>query len=280
VDDRSRSRRRADGGPFRDTVAIVTGGASGIGRATGEELVRRGARVWLADIDAEGVKAAATGASGSGTARGVALDVTDPDAVRALVGAVLEECGRVDFMFNNAGVALFGDARHMSLEDWDQLIAVNFKGVVHGIDAVYSRMIEQRSGHIVNTASAAGLHPVPYNTAYAATKHAVVGLSLSLRIEAERYGVRVSAVCPGVIDTPMKDTMRVLGVDRAELLRNARSLYPVARCANVILAGVERNRDVIVVGWTAHFGWRLHRFAPRLMRGLTRRLVKRTPFAR
>ncbi len=263
---------------------MVTGGASGIGRAIGEDLVRRGAHVWLADIDATAVetaaKTAAKLAGGSGTACGVALDVTDPGAVRALVGSVLRECGRIDLMFNNAGVALFGDARHMSLDDWSHLIDVNLRGVVHGIDAVYPSMIERRSGHIVNTASAAGLHPVPYNTAYAATKHAVVGLSLSLRIEAERYGVRVSAVCPGVIDTPMKDTMRVLGVDRAELLSNAGRLVPAARCASAILAGVARNRDLIIVGWTAHLGWRLQRFAPRLMRALTRRLVERTPFAR
>ena len=203
---------------FAGRTAVVTGGASGIGRAIGQQLVRRGAQVWLADIDGEAARKAAGEMGGPGAALGVAVDVRDAQAVHALVASVFDASGRLDFMFNNAGIALFGDVRLMSLDQWRDLIDVNVVGVVNGIDAAYPRMIEQGHGHIVNTASAAGLIPVPYNTAYSATKHAVVGLSLALRIEAERYGVRVSVVCPGVVDTPIKDRMSVLGVTREELL--------------------------------------------------------------
>jgi NAD(P)-dependent dehydrogenase (short-subunit alcohol dehydrogenase family) len=267
------------GEAFAGKVAIVTGGASGIGRAVGEALVRSGAHVWLADINGAAAEQAARGASGSGRARGLALDVTDAAAVEGVVDAVFAEHGRLDYLFNNAGIALFGDARRMTLDDWNDLIRVNIQGVVHGVVAAYPRMIDQGFGHIVNTASAAGLVPVPYNTAYAMTKHAVVGLSTSLRIEAERYGVRVSAVCPGVIDTPIKHSMKVLGVSREEILANAPPLLPAERCAQAILRGVERKRDVIVVTRVAQLLWRLYRLAPRPTAAIIALMARRTPFA-
>jgi NAD(P)-dependent dehydrogenase (short-subunit alcohol dehydrogenase family) len=267
-------------GMFAGRLAIVTGGGSGIGRAVGEALAQRGAHVWFADVDGAAAEQAARGAAGPGSARGITLDVTDAAAVRAVVDAACAEGGRLDYLFNNAGIALFGDARHMTLADWNDLIRVNIQGVVHGVVAAYPRMVEQGGGHIVNTASAAGLLPVPYNTAYAATKHAVVGLSTSLRIEAERHGVRVSAVCPGLIDTPLKQSMKVLGVTREEVLADSPPLFPAERCAQVILRGVERNRDLIVVTPVAQILWRLYRFVPRPTRALIAYMARRTPFAR
>lgn len=265
---------------FAGKVAVVTGGGSGIGRALGEALVRRGAHVWLTDINGAAAEQAAAHASGSGSARGMALDVTDAEAVQQVVDAVFAEHGRLDYLFNNAGIALFGDARLMSLDHWNDLIRVNIQGVVHGVAAAYPKMIEQGFGHIVNTASAAGLIPVPYNTAYAATKHAVVGLSTSLRIEAARYGVRVSAVCPGLIDTPIKHSMKVLGVAREEILDGAPKLFPAERCAEAILEGVERDRAVIVVTRVAKLLWRLYRLAPRPTAAFIARMAGRTPFAK
>lgn len=266
--------------PFSGRTALITGGASGIGRALGEQLVGRGADVWLADRDAAAVEKAAAEMTGPGSARGRTVDVRDAEAVETLVASVVDAAGGLDFLFNNAGIALFGDLRHMSLDQWRDLIDVNLCGVVHGIAAAYPRMIDRGQGHIVNTASAAGLIAIPYNTAYSATKHAVVGLSAGLRIEAERYGVRVSAVCPGVVDTPIKDRMAVLEVDRGELLRDAPPLFPVERCARKILRGVERNRGLIVVTGLAHAMWRLQRFAPRVNRWLLRTMIRRSPFGR
>jgi NAD(P)-dependent dehydrogenase (short-subunit alcohol dehydrogenase family) len=189
---------------FTGTVAVVTGGASGIGRALCEALARRGARVVVADRNAAGAdEVARASAALGGQARGAAVDVTDADAVEHLIDETVRDDGRIDFLFNNAGIAVFGEELDVSLEDWREVINVNLWGVVHGIRAAYPRMVRQRSGHIVNTASMAGLSPACLELSYTASKYAVVGLSRGLRAEAAAYGVKVSVVCPGFIDTPI-----------------------------------------------------------------------------
>src|SRR5580693_1197639 len=192
---------------FQGRVAIVTGAASGIGKALSGALVRRGASVVLADIDEAGVKGAADmlSARPGSQVSGVALDVTDAEAVAALVERTAQDHGHLDFMFNNAGIGIVGPVRELSLTHWNRVIDVNLRGVVHGVVAAYPVMIRQGRGHIVNTASLAGLLPSPMLTPYGMTKHGVVGLSESLRMEGADHGVRVSVVCPGVIDTPLLD---------------------------------------------------------------------------
>jgi NAD(P)-dependent dehydrogenase (short-subunit alcohol dehydrogenase family) len=188
-------------------IAIITGAASGIGQALASALVARGDTVVVADIDGDGAERAAgeLARGGPGAARPTVVDVRDAGAVQALVDQTRGQYGRLDVMVNNAGVAVGGEASELLLAHWDRVIDVNLRGVVHGVQAAYPVMIGQRSGHIVNTASLAGLLPSPGLTPYAMTKHAVVGLSLSLRAEAAGYGVRVTAVCPGVVDTPILD---------------------------------------------------------------------------
>jgi NAD(P)-dependent dehydrogenase (short-subunit alcohol dehydrogenase family) len=261
--------------PFADKVAIVTGGASGIGRALGAELVGRGARVVLADVDGGGAEQAARAMSAAGAAT---LDVTDAAAVERVVNETAERHGRIDYMFNNAGIATLGNARHMTLDDWNRLIEVNIRGVVHGVAAAYPRMIRQGFGHIVNTASVAGLVPTPGGAGYALTKHAVVGLSVSLREEAAALGVKVSVVCPGFIDTPLKDTARLLGAEKEVVLASLPvKLYPAEACARDALRGVERNRAVIVVTAPAKIGWLFYRLAPGLFARIMRREVAKNP---
>jgi NAD(P)-dependent dehydrogenase (short-subunit alcohol dehydrogenase family) len=261
---------------LRDKVAVVTGGASGIGRALGAALAQRGASVVLADIDEIGAKGAAdeiaadTGAAVSGAA----LDVRDPVAYAELVGQVAADRGRIDLLFNNAGIGVGGEVAELTLEHWDRVIDINLRGVVHGVAAAYPVMIRQGHGHIVNTASLAGLLPSPLLVPYATTKHAVVGLSTSLRGEAARHGVRVSVVCPGIIDTPIWDKFeqvdlpavpsvrRGIEAARSTLLRRA---YPASSLAEGILAGVARNRPVIVAPTHARIAWRVYRLVPRLV---------------
>jgi NAD(P)-dependent dehydrogenase (short-subunit alcohol dehydrogenase family) len=196
---------------FDGAVALITGGASGIGRAFGVELARRGAEVVLTDLQAElAEEAAAAIVESGGRASSAALDVRDRQAVDAVVRQTVQRAGRLDYVFANAGTGVFGEAHLLEERDWDLTIDVNLHGVVNTVRAAYPQLVAQGFGHLVNVASLAGLVPSPFLVPYATTKHAVVGLSKTLRIEAARFGVRVSAICPGAIRTPIL-TGNVLG---------------------------------------------------------------------
>jgi NAD(P)-dependent dehydrogenase (short-subunit alcohol dehydrogenase family) len=270
---------------FQGKVAVVTGAASGIGKALSGALARRGATVVLADIDEAGAKAAADelGVGPPGRASGVALDVTDADAVAALIERTAHDHGHLDLLFNNAGVGIVGEVRELSLAHWNRAIDVNLRGVVHGVVAAYPLMVRQGRGHIVNTASMAGLLPSPMLTPYAMTKHGVVGLSTSLRMEGAAHGVRVSVVCPGVIDTPLLDKGNPPDLPAVTTIPNARGLltstigraYSAAALAEDVLDGVARNRPIIVAPRHARVFWRLYRISPRLVIESGPRLLRR-----
>jgi NAD(P)-dependent dehydrogenase (short-subunit alcohol dehydrogenase family) len=189
---------------FKGKTAIVTGGASGIGRALAIEMSLHGCNIVLADLQAdasEDVLKTIHALGGQGSVE--ILDVTKPDDVDALVKKTAVRNGSLDFMFNNAGIALGGRVSRHKHEHWKQIIDVNLMGVINGIQAAYPLMREQGHGHIVNTASVGGLIPAPIAAAYSATKHAVVGLSTALRPEASAFGVTVCVLCPGVVRTPI-----------------------------------------------------------------------------
>ena len=185
-------------------VAFVTGGASGIGAALTTELVGGGAEVWIADRQiGRAQELAQRLQSGGATTHAIELDVRDYPSFEGAVAEAVRESGRIDYLFNNAGIGVSGEIASYTLDDWNDVFDVNLRGVVHGIQAAYPVMIRQRSGHIVNTASMAGLTTTGSQASYTATKHAVVAISRTLRVEAERHGVQVSALCPGVIRTPI-----------------------------------------------------------------------------
>ncbi|NIR47728.1 SDR family oxidoreductase [candidate division KSB1 bacterium] len=189
---------------FDGATAIITGGASGIGRALAEELAKRGCEVVLGDRQIALAKdvASAIDASG-GKAKAVEANVSNFSAVEQLVHETVERTGRLDYIFNNAGIAIAGDVTRYSIKDWNQILDVNLRGVIHGVQAAYPIMVDQGFGHIINTASMSAFFPHPGGVGYTTTKHAVVGLSISLRAEAASLGVRVSVLCPGVIRTPI-----------------------------------------------------------------------------
>lgn len=261
---------------LREGVAIVTGGGSGIGRALCGELAGAGAHVIVVDIAGDAAEGVADALKGrGGRAEAVTLDVRDAAAVRALVERVAAEHGRLDWMFNNAGISIAGEVLDGTLSDWDRIIDVNLRGVVHGVLPAYEVMARQGFGHIVNTASTAGITPSAGLTAYAASKHAVVGLSTSLRTEAELHGVRVSVVCPGLIDTPMKDTIELRKLDRAAMLALMPvAFYPPEALAKDVLRGVLANRPMIVAPLNARLAWWAYRFAPWLVQWFWGRLIR------
>lgn len=268
--------RRGGGHDDRMThVAIVTGAGSGIGRALSERLVARGSTVVMADRspDVEDV-AAVVGATGAGSTVAAVLDVRDAAAVAAVVDDAVGRLGRLDVMINNAGIGVGGPAETLSAEHWDRVLDVNVRGVTNGVAAAYPVMVEQGFGHLVNTASLAGLVPSPLLAPYAMSKHAVVGMSLSLRLEAQVHGVRVSALCPGPVDTPILDSpgpddlpQALPGVSARELLARTtrRPPYPVERLAADALHGMDRNEALIVVPRSARWIWRANRVLPDLV---------------
>ena len=178
-------------------------------------------------------------------------------------------------MFNNAGISVAGDARDLTLDHWRRVIEVNLMGVIYGTDAAYKQMAKQGHGHIINIASLAGLIPFPSNAPYAASKHAVVGLSLSLRAEGEDLGVKVSAVCPGFVQSNIYKATPFINIDRERALRNM-PFTPLAteHAAAAILRGIERNQAIIIFPGYARFIWVLHRLCTRWLNPLHRKGIR------
>ena len=249
-------------------VAIVTGGASGIGRALCEALCHRGAFVIVADLDCAAAESVAADLIRVGyCARAFELDVGSADAVAAVVDKVVAEFGRIDWMFNNAGIVIGGRVQDIDPGAWRRIADINFLGVVYGTHAAYRHMIGQKSGHIVNIASMYGLFPGILAVPYIATKHAVVGLSLSLHAEAKRQGVSVTAVCPGFVRT---DLMRSGQYAQGFTAQGMERIIPFGfidteTAAAKILQGVRRKRAIVIFPLYARISWWIYRLSPGLM---------------
>ncbi len=198
-----------------------------------------------------------------GKATAAKLDVTDFPALQQLVHDTVERTGRLDYMFNNAGIAIGGSVQHYGIQEWNQMMDVNLRGVVHGVQAAYCIMMEQGFGHIVNTASMAGLMPSPGAVAYSMTKHAVVGLSRSLRAEAAILGIRVSVLCPGVIRTPILDGggkygKMLIDIPKEKVRQMWERFRPMSPSlfAEKVIGSVAKNKPIIVVpSWWKVFWW-------------------------
>jgi NAD(P)-dependent dehydrogenase (short-subunit alcohol dehydrogenase family) len=264
---------------WQGAISVVTGAGSGIGRALALELAKRGARVVVTDVNQPAAEAVARQIGGE--ARASALDVRDAEAVRRLIEGVAAEHGRLDLLVNNAGIAMSGEVQEFSLAHWERILDINVRGVIHGVHAAYPIMVRQGAGHIVNVASAAGLAPTPLAVPYAMTKHAVVGLSRSLRIEAAALGVRVSALCPAAIETPILDSDNPPDLPPVSWRPNIRRFltrlggppYPVERFAEGALDAIERNVAIVVIPARTRLGLRIDQLLPSLAEKLSRDAV-------
>jgi NAD(P)-dependent dehydrogenase (short-subunit alcohol dehydrogenase family)/pimeloyl-ACP methyl ester carboxylesterase len=255
---------------LRGALVLVTGAGSGIGRATALAFAREGARVLCADIDLVGAEktAAACGEAGAREARGFEVDVSDPAAVAELSQLVHREHGVLDVLVNNAGVGMTGRFADMSIDDWRWIRGVNLDGVVHGCHAFGPAMVERGSGHVVNVSSGLGYTPRATESAYVATKAAVLAFSQSLR--ADWHGrVSVTAICPGVIDTSIVDATRFVGAAaedrRARTKRLFRRGHTPEKVAKAIVRSARRSKAVSPVGIDAKLGRLAHRFAPSVL---------------
>lgn len=238
---------------FESKVAIVTGAASGMGEAIVKQLADYGAKVIATDINEEKLGQTFLNHTNANNISCKFLDVSDREAFEKLIKDTATEYGQLDYLFNNAGIAFVGEVAESTLDQWQALVNVNQMGLVYGTLTAYEVMRKQGNGHIVNTASIAGLMPAPMMAAYCMTKHAVAGMSLSLREEAALYGVNVSIVCPGIIKTNIVDNFDMSRLskrtkDPFEYFEKVTSIkaLPADKAADYILKGVNKNLAEIV----------------------------------
>jgi NAD(P)-dependent dehydrogenase (short-subunit alcohol dehydrogenase family) len=245
-------------------VAVVTGAGSGIGRATAHALAALGAQVLVVDVDVDAAKSAASEVDGYP----YVTDVADRESVLDLAASVEADHGAVDVLVNNAGVGMSGRFLDTEPRDWDWILGVNLHGVINGCRAFGPNMVRRGRGHVVNVSSALGYFPRATEPAYVTTKAAVLALSRCLRADWASAGVGVSAVCPGVIDTPIIRHTRFRG-ERADpetvkRLRDtfARRGHPPTKVADAIVDAVRHNRAVVPVGPEAWTGWMIRGLLP------------------
>jgi NAD(P)-dependent dehydrogenase (short-subunit alcohol dehydrogenase family) len=249
---------------FEGALALVTGAGSGIGRATAVALAERGARVLAADIDPRGAEAGASDCGG----HPFVVDVADRAAVLDLAATAEAAHGPVEILVNNAGVGMSARFLDTGLDDWDWILGINLLGVVHGCHAFGPRMVARGRGHVVNVSSALGYFPRATEPAYVTTKAAVLALSRCLRADWRPSGVGVSAVCPGVIATPIIEHTRFRGERaRPDTVRRLRSTFsrrghPPDKVAAAIVDAVARDRAVVPVGAEAWIGWAVKGLVP------------------
>jgi NAD(P)-dependent dehydrogenase (short-subunit alcohol dehydrogenase family) len=256
--------------------AVVTGGGSGLGQAFCQELVRRGARVVVADVDEAAAKRVAQSLGAAAVA--ARCDVSVLAEVEALAALAERELGSVDLVINNAGVAVGGKVGDVPISDWQWLIGVNLWGVIHGCHVFVPKLRAARRGTIINVASIAGLAGFPLMAPYVAAKFGVVGLSESLRGELAGDGVSVTVVCPGFFKTNIFGSARLTGVPREEQSFQAmleRQKLSAADVARLALDGAARGKLHVVPQADAKFLWRLKRLLPQGFHGLMHKAMAR-----
>ncbi len=266
-------------GHFTGKVCVVTGAASGIGLAVGSALLEEGAVVVFSDRDHEMLAAAVDRLGGhGGRVHSAAVDVTSQQQVQALIDDTAARHGSLDFLFNNAGVGGTMPIAQATLEHWRRIVDLNLWGVIYGVHAALPVMRRQGSGHIVNTASLAGLVPFPYQSLYCTTKYGVVGMSECLRYELAAENVRVSVVCPGNV------VSRIFGtsiIGEAVDAKPPDDAIPAEDAAAIILAGVADGEGIIAFPDKPRELWRTYAAAPEKVEGYLKDLAvqRRKAFA-
>lgn len=260
---------------------LVTGAATGIGRATALAAAAHGAQLVLTDIQAEALERTAEDVrrAGAEVLHSAALDITDHDAVAGLAADVTEAHGSLDIVMNVAGTSTWGPVERLSQEDWRGMVEVDLMGPINVIEAFIPPMIEAgRGGHLVNVSSAAGLFGLPWHAAYSAAKFGLRGVSEVLRFDLRPQGIGVTLVCPGAVDTPLVDSVRIVGVDRSHpaaqklAKRFRRRAVPAEDVAARILTAIERDRYLVFTSRDIHALYLVQRYFPPLYELIMRRL--------
>lgn len=239
---------------FAGKRVLITGAASGIGRATALRLAREGAELYLTDLNAEGLEetAAAAAAAGATVAERRALDISHYDAVAGFAADVHAAHPAMDVVMNIAGISAWGTVDHLTHQHWRSMVDVNLMGPIHVIETFVPPMVAaRRGGRLVNVSSAAGLVALPWHAAYSASKFGLRGVSEVLRFDLARDRIGVCLVVPGAVDTPLVKTVQIAGIDREDpsvqrwVKRFSGHAVSPERAADKIVAGVAKNRYLI-----------------------------------
>lgn len=226
-------------------VVVITGASSGLGEAAARLLAAEGASVVLGARRIDRIEALANEfGGGSGEAIAISTDVTHCDQVKRLVDAAVEKFGRVDVMINNAGLMQQSPLERLKINEWDNMIDINIKGVLYGIAAALPHMQRQKSGHIINVSSVAGHKVSPAGTVYSATKHAVRAISEGLRQEVKPYNIRTTVISPGAVATELPNH-----ITDQESAKNIQAFYdgaaiPADSFARAVLFAMNQPEDV------------------------------------
>ena len=255
---------------LKNKIALVTGAASGIGRATSIAFAREGCDVVITDVNGEGLKPVAEEIKGLGrSALSVKADISNKNDVKILCEKALKEFGRVDVLINNAGVALYAEIKDTDLEDWEWIMGINLWGSIYTLNSLLPQMVENKCGHIVNVSSWAGLVGFGGNGAYCVTKFGVVGLSEVLRTEMERFNIGVTVVCPGAVQTNIFNSVKLKGFKKdIRKMPVFLSLTPEGMAKRIIRA-VKRNKPQVITG-VGKLGYLLKRISPAAGRFISR----------
>lgn len=230
---------------IEEKVVVITGASSGLGEAAARLLSAQGAIVVLGARRVERIQSLADElASSGGKALAVATDVTDRDQVKRLVDAAVQAYGRIDVMINNAGLMPHSPLERLKIDEWDQMIDVNIKGVLYGIAAALPYMMRQKAGHFINISSVAGHKVTPAGAVYAATKHAVLALSEGLRQEVKPYNIRTTVISPGAVATELPDS-----ITEPDISENIHKFYqdsaiPADSFARAVAFAISQPEDV------------------------------------
>ncbi len=266
---------------YHNKNVVITGGSSGLGRAYAINIAKRGGanKFVIADLDEVRGEETLTQLTALGAqAKFIRCDVSQCEQVEQLARESQEYLGRIDLVFNNAGVASGGQFLDIPAEDWDWLIGINLLGVVHGCRAFGRIMQQQRSGHLVNTASLAAFGALPGMSLYNTAKAGVVMFSETIRAEFAGYGVRVSAVCPSFLRTNLMERTRTTApeIEKVTRLALTKNQYSADYIANKCLDQIAKNKLYVLPTLDAKIMWRVKRFFPRTVVGIGARTY---PFA-
>ena len=255
---------------IRERKALVTGAASGIGRAIALALAREGADLYLVDIDAEGLAVTGRDAQSFGVAILTHVcDLSDPKQVSETVRSLLSTWGRLNILVNNAGTAYYGPTHEMTEGQWEKILSVNLLAPIQFVRELLPTLSVQDEAHIVNVSSIFGLVPMRKGAAYQTSKFGLVGFTAALRAEYGRYDFGVTALCPGFVDTAMIEEFATIGHQQRHRIPTWMRTS-AERVAVQTIVSIRRNKGLVVISPIARLLWFVMRFSPGLLDWVTR----------